>query len=140
MSRVRNSVPSPLYDNSRKSPKKTRAEYKHSSTPGEAFKLLELRPNSSLKGKTPQELLDHLSLVTKRFGKSLCLPYLLKGLQFKCPNHDTCPLFHLDGKKLPPHIKQRPYSQIKKWCATDKVSTNFIFTSGIISDLRNFVA
>ena len=45
--------------------KKKRAEYKHSSTPCEAYKLLELRPNSSLKGKTPQEIKDYVSPAPK---------------------------------------------------------------------------
>ena len=94
--------------------KKKRAEYKHSSTPCEAYKLLELRPNSSLNGKTPQEIQDYIFPAPKRFGRTLCIPYLIKGLQFQCPNHDTCTCFHLDGKKLPPNIQQRSCTQVKK--------------------------
>ena len=50
--RARVHVPPPLDENYRTPKMKRRAEYKHSSIPGEAYKLLELRPNSSLKGKT----------------------------------------------------------------------------------------
>ena len=107
-------VPPPLDNNDRTPKKKKRAEYKHSSTPGEAYKLFELRPNSSLKGKTPQEIKDYLSSAPKLFGRTLCIPYLIKVLQFQCPNHDTCTCFHLDGKKLPPNIQQRSYIETKK--------------------------
>ena len=58
-------VPPPLDNNDRTPKKKKRAEYKHSSTPCEAYKLLELRPNSSLKGKTPQEIKDYVSPAPK---------------------------------------------------------------------------
>ena len=73
-------VPPPLNNNDRTPKKKKRAKYKHSSTPGEAYKLLELRPNSSLKGNTPQEIKDYLSPAPKLFGRTLCIPYLIKGL------------------------------------------------------------
>ena len=93
--------------------KRKKVEYKHTTTPGEEFKVLALRPTSSLIGKSMQDILTYLPPPPQLLGRPVCIPFLIKGSQFTCPDSTTCKGFHLASNKIPNTVS-KSYGRVKK--------------------------